>query len=111
MAHAILDHEQGPDIQYFLGKNAAEAERIAKLAPHMQLVELGMIAASLRTPATPAPAAEEPPKPITKAPPPISPVSAGKADVSKTPEEESMEEYAARRKKELNAERRPGVRH
>jgi hypothetical protein len=112
MAHAILNHEQGPDIQYFLGKNAAEAQRIAKLAPHMQLVELGMIAASLRAPAAPAaePVAETP-KPITKAPPPISPVSSGKADVTKTPEDETMEEYAARRKKELNSERRPGVRH
>lgn len=111
MAHAILNHEQGPEIQYFLGKHAEEAARIAKLQPHMQLVELGMIAASLRAPTAPAPAAEEPPKPITKAPPPISPVSAGKTDVTKTPEDETMEEYAARRKKELNSERRPGVRH
>jgi hypothetical protein len=51
MAHAILHSEQGPDIAYHLGKNPAEAERISKLAPALQLVELGKIASKLEAPA------------------------------------------------------------
>ena len=103
MAHAILHHEQGPDIAYFLGKNPQEAQRISSLTPAVQLVELGLIVAKLNTPAPPKP-------PISHAPKPIEPLKAGSEKAAKSPEDESMEEYAARRRKELN-ERRPGVRH
>ena len=41
MAHAIVHSEEGPEVAYFLGKNPAEAERISKLSPALQLVELG----------------------------------------------------------------------
>ena len=110
MAQAIIAHEQGPDIQYYLGTNPDEAARISKLPVPSQLLELGMIAATLREApkATAAPAA--PAKPITAAPAPIKPKAEGTASVTKPIEEMSMEEYAAMRKAQLAAERRPGAR-
>lgn len=114
MAHAIMHSEHGPDIAYHLGKNPAEAERISKLSPPLQLVELGLIVASLRAPAkepVKEPVKEAAKPPVSNAPKPIKPLGAGSEAVSKSPEDESMDEYAARRKKELAAERRPGMRH
>ncbi len=99
MAHAIVHHEQGPAIQYYLGKNPAEAARIAKLDVPSQLVELGVIVASkLGTPAvaTPAPT----PKPaVSAAPKPINPTKPAETVVVKDPSLMTMEEYAAWRKK------------
>jgi len=112
MSLAILNSEQGPDIQYFLGKNPSEAKRISEMTitDHMgqvvpdvarQLVELGRIASKIEAPVIP--------KPVSAAPAPIKPIGKSETTV-KSPEEESMDEYAARRKKELNPVR-PGVRH
>ena len=106
MAHAIVNHEQGPEIQYFLGKNPEEAKRISALPIASQIMELGAIAAGLRTPAATAPQ----PKPVTKAPAPIKPVTTGTVSAEKSIDEMSMEEYAAMRKPQLQAERRPGRR-
>lgn len=103
MATAIMFSEDGTDIAYFLGKNPDEAKRISNLAPPLQLVELGKISARLSAPVVP-------PKPVSAAPAPGKPIKAS-AEATKSPEEESMDEYATRRKKELAAERRPGVRH
>ena len=112
MADVILTHEQGPDIQYHLGKNPAEAARIMKLAPAAQLMELGMLAASLKAPAAAAPKAEPAPapKPLTAAPAPIKPAPAAGESTAKPMEEMSMDEYAAMRKPQLQGERRPGMR-
>ena len=107
MAHAIISHEKGPEMQYYLGKHPEEAARIASLDIPSQLVELGVIAASLREPARSVAAT---PKPITSAPAPIKPVTTGTGSVDKSPEEMSMDEYAAYRKPQLNADRRPGGR-
>ena len=103
MASAIAHSEDGPEIAYFLGKNPAEAERISKLVPQLQLVELGRISQRLVTPPTPS-------KPVSAAPAPGKPIKAS-SEASKSADEESMEEYASRRKKQLAEERRPGVRH
>lgn len=100
MAHAITQAEDGPDIAYFLGKNPQEAERISKLAPPLQLVELGKISARLATPPAPT-------KPVSAAPAPGKPIKPT-TETTPNPEEESMEAYANRRKKEWAAERRPG---
>lgn len=113
MSYAILHSEQGPDIQYYLGKNPAEAERIRNLTTTdpqgnvipdatRQLVELGMIAAKINQP-------PPQPKSVSAAPPPIKPVGKGET-ATKSPDEMSMEEYAAMRTPQLNAERR-GLRH
>lgn len=67
MAAAIKATENGIDIAYHLGKNPAEAERIASLDPVAQVWELGKLAATLTT------------KPVSKAPPPVEPVKAGRS--------------------------------
>lgn len=91
MGMAILNSDHGPKIAYHLGKNPAEAARIAALSPARQLLALGALEVTLNAP----------PK-TTTAPDPITPIKGGRANPApKTPHEESMEEYAARRASEL----------
>lgn len=116
MVYAISSYEQGPEIQYYLGKNPAEAERIRNLTTRdpvsgesvpdaaRQLVELGKIAYKLENPAT----AVVPAKPVSAAPAPIKPIGKGETH-EKSPEEMTMDEYAAYRKPQLF--RRPGERY
>jgi hypothetical protein len=113
MAQAILQSEHGPDIQYHLGKNPAEAKRISALHPVQQLVELGLLVAKLTASASPEPATAAPaPKPaVSAAPKPIKPLESKSEAAKKTPQEETMEEYAARVNKELAAARKAGARH
>lgn len=61
VGEAILKSKDGVEILYFLGKNPAEAQRIAKLDPIEQLVEIGTIRASLKQTKSAAP---EPIKPV-----------------------------------------------
>ena len=103
MAHAIAHSEQGPEIAYFLGKNPTEAERIAKLSPPVQLMELGLILGKLNKP----PEA----KPVSAAPAPIKPIKGSGDTAQKSPDEMSMEEYAAMRRKQMASQARPGMRH
>lgn len=105
MAHAILQSDSGPDIQYYLGANPAEAKRIMALTPPRQLVELGKIEAKLTAP---KPEAAPAPKPrISNAPPPIRPLKSGDVEpVAKNRGEMSMDEYIATRRKEQSAARR-----
>lgn len=92
MAEAMKDSEMGPDVAYHLGKNPAEARRIAMLHPAAQVREIGKIEARLEA------------KPLTrqasKAPPPIDPIggssAGGSGDVSKM----SQAEYEAHRAKQ-----------
>lgn len=120
MAHAIMQSDFGPDLQYHLGKNPAEAERISKLPVPAQLLALGRLEATFavasakaETPAeVPAAPAAPAPKAVSSAPPPTKPVKAGNAEAVKDPQEMSMEEYAAYRKKQQSsANARPGARH
>lgn len=67
MAAAIKVTENGVDLAYHLGKNPKEAARIAELDPVSQVYELGQLAARLQT------------KPVSKAPPPVEPVRAGRS--------------------------------
>ena len=122
MAHAIMASEYGPDIQYHLGKNPAEAERISKLSVPQQLLALGRIEAKLanelakaEAPQAEVPAKEEKPaipakKAVSGAPAPISKLKGGSSETHKPIEEMSMDEYADYRKRQLSADRRPGVR-
>ncbi|HEX5320430.1 MAG TPA: hypothetical protein VFW46_14805, partial [Stellaceae bacterium] len=104
MAEAILLDEHGPQIAYWLGENPEEAARIAGMtrgvyqsgqmaglpAPDAarQLLEIGRIAARITAPSAKAPTA----------PAPIAPMrAAAAAAVAKSPEDETMEEYASRR--------------
>ena len=93
MAGAIVMADNGPAIAYHLGKNPAEAARIAALPQHMQAFEMGILAASLK--------GKKPE--VSHAPAPIKPVGGRSDAIHKSPEDESMAEYAARRQQELRA--------
>lgn len=47
VGQALLESDKGVDLMYYLSTNRAEAERIAKLTPARQLVELGKLETSL----------------------------------------------------------------
>lgn len=70
MSEVILASEVGPDLAYHLGKNPGEAERISRLTPLQQAVELGKIEVTL----TPAASTPTPAKKVPSAPEPIAPV-------------------------------------
>ena len=96
MSHAILNADNGPDIAYYLGKNPEEATRIAGLNPLMQVIEMGKLSAKVAESAVT----------LTRATPPIRPLrTAAAAATAKGPNEESMDEYAARRQAELRSRR------
>jgi len=67
MAETIQNSDVGPDIAYYLGANAKEAERISQLSPFLQAKEIGRIEAKLGS--------EPPAKRTTSAPAPITPVT------------------------------------
>lgn len=111
MSFAILNAgDLGPDLAYHLGKNPEETARIAGYtisdgkggqmpnAP-MQVFELGKLAAGLNKP-----------KPVSKAPDPITTIGARERAAEKPAEEMSMDEYAARSdvKARLASDRRSG---
>lgn len=115
MAQAIMASEYGPEIQYQLGKNPAEAERISKLSVPQQLLALGRIEAKLAAEAsTPEPEPEVKPEPVQKtvssAPAPVQRLKGSGDNATKDISQMSMEEYAAHRRKQLAADRRPGAR-
>lgn len=98
MGYAITRSKVGHDIQYYLGKHPKEAERIRALTNAAdQLVEIGKLEAKL--------IAGERPK-VSKAPNPLKPVGGANGAAAKPRHEMSMDEYAAARQPELDAERR-----
>jgi hypothetical protein len=66
-AVTALDH--GADVFYALGKDPGEAIRIIGLPPAKQAIELARMEAKLTAP--------PPPKPVSRAPSPISPIAPG----------------------------------
>lgn len=98
VVHAIMTHEQGPEIQYYLGKNPNEAQRLMGYTVETpqgpqpdvarQLLEVGLIVAKLNAP----------PPPISKAAPPIKPLKSAPVVEEKDPEDMTMDEYKAWRK-------------
>lgn len=91
MSQVILNDEDGPAIAYYLGQNPDEAARISKLIPVKAIAELGRIAARLNAKPT-----------VSTKPAPIKPLNSGSAPATrKSANEESMEEYAARRSAEI----------
>ena len=89
MAEAMRDSDAGTDIAYFLGKNLAEARRIASLnSAAAQAREIGKLELRLAEKSTPVQAKEP-----SRAPAPIAPVGSGKGG-DKGPEQMSMAEYA-----------------
>lgn len=98
MRDAIMESDLGPAIAYHLGKNPELADRIYGLPPIQQIREIGKIEARLDD-------ADDVPPPPRPKPAPIEKVG-GRANASKkTAADETMEEYAARRQKELRGAR------
>jgi len=106
VAHAIIQSESGPDIQYYLGKHPEEAQRISEMTVRQfnqatrlidtvpdvarQLLELGLIVGKIQSPQ---------PKPtVSNAPKPLKPLKGGDAQVAKDPQNMSMAEYIQYRK-------------
>jgi hypothetical protein len=98
MAEAIKESDLGAKVLYHLGKNPAEAERIAKLSPLAQVRELGKIEAKLD--ASGAAAEKEPQtqkQVVSRAPAPHKPVAAAPAASAKSIDSMSQAEYRALR--------------
>jgi hypothetical protein len=98
MRDAIHNTPDGPEIAYWLGQNHEESNRIARLSPNHQILELGRISQRLAAP-PPAP----PPRPASAAPAPITPVKAGSKAVEGLREDLPIGEWMKRRDKELRS--------
>ena len=81
MADAVMESDVAPKLLAFMSKNPAEVERIAKLSPVKQIVELGKLEAKIQLPTK-----------ISKAPSPISPIG-NQGSVSPTLANSSFAEY------------------
>ncbi len=64
MSQTIMESEKGPELVYYLGKNSAEAARIAALSPTAQARELGKIEERLSLKPVKASNFPEPIKPV-----------------------------------------------
>lgn len=84
MTAAIAQVENGPAVAYHLGKNKAEAARIAILDPMRAAIEIGKLSDRLSAPA----------KPARRLPNPPPDRGARSASITKRPETMSMDEYA-----------------
>ena len=96
---AIMKVPNGHKVAYNLGKNPSEAERIAKLEPLEQIVEITLLAAKL--------SAEQPKaKTPSKAPAPIAPLTGSTPVASNVPtEQDSMNEWMKKRNKQVASRR------
>jgi hypothetical protein len=68
MAAALVSEPNGPAVAYHLGKNPKEADRIARLLPVRQQVEIGKLAAKLSATPAATPKPRVTPKPTAPAP-------------------------------------------
>jgi hypothetical protein len=117
MGRAIMESDRGPEMLYWLAKNPAEAQKIVEMvvpgavfpAGHplagqavpdvaRQLRAMGRVEALVEAQAAP-PKPEV--KPVSQTPDPIKPLGSQAAATPKTADEESGDEYFARRTPEL----------
>lgn len=102
---AIERAEMAPHILYHLAHNPSEVANLNKMEPQDAAIRLGEIQAELRIARKPK---------VSKAAAPIKPVSQRASPERKTPDEMSMEEYAAMRAQEdakASASRKPRLNH
>ena len=95
MAEAIMRSTNGADVAYYLGKNPAEAVRLANLDPFSAAVEIGRIAATVVRPQA---------RKASNAPPPIQPVGSRASPVT-DPDKMSAEEWMKWRNGQVNKKR------
>lgn len=89
MRMACAFSENGPAVAYHLGRpeNRAAAERIRKLPPEIQLVEMGKLETQILI--------NKKTKTVTKAPPPITPVGSSAAPTKEPNANSPIEEWMA----------------
>lgn len=99
---AIMAHEKGAEIAYFLGTNDDEAFQLASIQPHLAAAAVERLAKRLTAAPTekqnPPPVSEAPPpnpKPVSSAPPPVPSVS-GRSPTNIPPEKMTDDEWAKR---------------
>ncbi len=92
---AIEKAEMAPHILYHLASNPDEAKNLNAMDQFDAAVRLGELQAEIRIARKPKP---------SKAAEPIKPVGNRASPERKTPHEESMEEYASRREKEMKTQ-------
>lgn len=102
---ALFESTEFTDVAYFLSNNLAEAVRIANLPPRAQTREIFKLEAGFESGRQPTAVAQDLPKQaksVSAAPAPARQVLTGKTGVQRlSPDKESMDQYAARRQKEL----------
>ena len=98
---AALETEVPHKVLHFLGTNPEEANKIMKLSPRRQVIEMDRLAQKLLTPT------EDPP--VSKAPPPIKPVG-GSAKPEVNPDKMSTAEWIKWREKDIAEKRKQGIR-
>lgn len=86
---AIIGSDVGGELAYFLGKNEKEAERISKLNPVRQVIEIGKLVAEI---------AAKPVKKASSAPAPIKPVGNTGASSQKKLSEMDYDEFEKARR-------------
>jgi hypothetical protein len=92
MAEVIMNDDHGADVAYYLGKNPAEARRIAGLHPLVAAAEIGRISAKF---------AEQPAaKKVTSAPKPPTTLQGHGSPAEADPSRMSHEQYKAWRSKQ-----------
>ena len=87
MTYAMLESDIGHQIQYHLGSNPDEAQRISQLNPVQQVREMALLEASLSAPKA------KPRKKTTSAPEPIKPVGGKSAPRSIDEDTMPLDEY------------------
>lgn len=91
VVEAIGLSEHGPAITDYLAQHLDEADRIARLPPHIAALHLGRIEAKVSAPKS---------KPVTKAPDP-APTLGGGAAASRDPERLGIDDWMAQRRSQL----------
>lgn len=98
--NAIMEDENGPQLAYFLGHHPEVCDQLSELSPTKALVMLGRISAQL----FPEEAEEDSPETVTKpAPAPLRPVKKSSPTSTGLSDDLPMDEWLARRRKQLAA--------
>jgi hypothetical protein len=96
MHDAIVHSPLGHELMYYLGKNTEDSDRIAHLPPGPALIEMGKLEARIEG-ATLKPVAAVP---MSRTPPPITPVRGGTHTPRSDGRDLSLKDYIARRNAE-----------
>jgi hypothetical protein len=89
----IATSDHGPAVLHHLATHLDEADRLARMRPHLAALHLGRLEAQLTAPK---------PKPVSNAPAPAPRVNGGAA-ITKNPDDMTTEEWVAWRRAQLKA--------